>query len=103
LRDEGSIDKPVDVRLWRFIADVAAAVAAAFGPPPGVSLVAVYMFPVVDARGRVEEDAILGRPDPLRDVPLGAPEARFLSVEQVKGRIPSVMGQNLPLLNHVCF
>lgn len=42
---------------------------------------------VVDARGRVFDDASLGKPaPPLRALPLGAPEARFLQPHYVNPR-----------------
>ena len=73
------IDSPVDVRRCRFIASAPAVAPLSSMRLPGDSFVPVYIFPVVDERGRVEEEAIFGKPDvPLRDVPFGVPEARFL-------------------------
>ena len=82
-RDEPWI--PADVRLWRFIASGPALLgvlrptpARLFGVErdPG-SWVGIVL--VVEARGRVDDDAILGNAEPpLRDELLGAPDARFL-------------------------
>jgi hypothetical protein len=107
LRDEDGKESPVEVRLCRFIASVP--LLGAFVPVrlplPGGSLVAVNMFPVVDARGRVEEEASFGRLDaPLRVVPVGAPDARFLDKDrtdkkQRKGK--KKKGPYVPLLDYV--
>jgi hypothetical protein len=58
---------------------------------------------VVDARGRVFDDASFGKPaPPFRALPLGAPEARFLhnnihvtTTSQKRENI------NVPLLDHI--
>lgn len=46
---------------------------------------------VVDARGRVFDDASLGKPVfPLRALPLGAPEARFLQPHNISSTSPTI-------------
>ena len=72
---------PVDVRRCLFNA-----VPSGVGPTPGrlfgaprVPAKPVGSVLTVEARGRVEEDASFGNPaPPLRVLPFGAPDARFL-------------------------
>jgi hypothetical protein len=75
---------PLEVRRWRFIANV----PPTCDPPIPVRLPSAMREPagplgimlVVLDRGLVDDEAILGKPPaPLRTVPFGVPEARFLS------------------------
>jgi hypothetical protein len=79
------MDKPVEVRRCRFMAMVVPIPPAELlgaTRPPGDSCDDGNTLLVVDARGRVDEEAILGKVElPLREAPFGAPEARFLSRE----------------------
>lgn len=88
LRPDVCIDTLAEVRLWRFMDTLFAAPAPirALGDirdpcrPIGIEL-------VVAARGRLADEDILGSPPPpLRDVPCGVPEARFLSHSSVSAR-----------------
>lgn len=78
---------PVDVRRCLFIpndpeGDVIIPGRVQLGNPRAAGKLGGSVL-VVDARGRVEEDAILGKPVfPLRALPFGAPDARFLSKGQ---------------------
>jgi hypothetical protein len=101
LREEDESDMPADVRRWRFMASVPGVVVFSPARPVGESLVAVNMFPVVEERGRVEEEAIFGKLEaPLRVVPFGVPEARFLPHNV--NHLTTVKVYSIPLLNHVC-
>lgn len=78
---------PLEVRLWRFIAIEPVPPGAIRAPASPVG-----MLLVVFDRGRAADAASLGRPDPpLREGPLGAPDARFLQVQSEK---PSVRNKS---------
>jgi len=74
-------DPPVDVRLWRLSAKDPATVAPGPIRLPGDNREpgsARGVLLVVDARGRVDDEASLGSTELFLRVPeLGAPEARF--------------------------
>jgi hypothetical protein len=99
------ICNPVEVRRCRFIESV---LAAAADTPPRPVLGGPEPLPIPDnkepecERGRVVDEAILGRvDDPFRELPPGAPEARFLQAVRWKDR--GTGGSCVPLLDHVCF
>jgi hypothetical protein len=97
------IDNPVDVLLCLFIASVA--LVDAPRPKRDVGDIRVGYMPVVEERGRVEDEASLGNVDAaLRAVLLGAPEARFLTPQMGNNLKRNVRQKaiHIPLLNHVC-
>jgi len=94
LRDVGGtvgICELVDIRRCLFRASVteedgpSPTLFTLVGPRPFENPLGTVL--VVDARGRVFDDASLGKPaPPFRALPLGAPEARFLQPHNVSPR-----------------
>jgi hypothetical protein len=73
-----------------------------FVPRPFANPVGTVL--VVDARGRVFDDASFGKPaPPFRALPLGAPEARFLHHNNIHVTMTSQKRENInePLLDHI--
>lgn len=83
-REEDDGCKPLEVRRCRFIANVPPPAGDAPIPARLPSAIREPVRPLVRLlvvldRGRVDDEANLGKlPAPLRAVPLGVPEARFL-------------------------
>ena len=82
-----------DVRRCRFIASDEFADVVPLAPPrPGPEVA----LPVVELRGRVEDEAILGNEGALLRVALTAPDARFLVMDGRKERKTRIRSQGLP-------